>query len=46
MIAAIALTLAAVVLVALLQVPPPRLGQRDCRPASLGVLRIRRARSK
>ena len=46
MIAAIALTLAAIVLVALLQVPPARLRQRDRRRASLGVLRIRRARSK
>ena len=46
MIAAIALTLPAVVLVALLVVPPAWLWQRDRRPASLGVLRIRRARSK
>ena len=46
MIVAIALALAAVVLVALLLVAPPRPWKRDRGPASLGVLRIRRARSK
>ena len=46
MIAASARAMAAVVLVALLLVPPPRPWQRHPRMASLGVLRIRRARSK
>ena len=46
MIAAIALALATVLLVVLLVVAPARLRQRDRWPASLGVLRIRRARSK
>ncbi len=44
MIVAFVLALAAVVLVVLLLVPPRR--PRDRRSASLGVLRIRRARSK
>ena len=44
MIVAIVLALAALV-VLLLLVPPPR-RPRDRGPASLGVLRIRRARSK